>query len=102
MDVVVSSWLVLQRSATAAQCSGAQSSDLAGATAMRCTATQRCMSAQKVQPARQLSLSSRLPPSPPAQVTTLLNKVDEEPEVPPATPEQLAALREQVGEREGL
>lgn len=101
MGVLVSYWLVLQRSATAAQRNGAQSSDLAGATAMRSTATQRCMNAQQLQPARQPSLSSRLPPSPPAQVTTLLNKVDEEPEVPPATPEQLAALREQVGERVG-
>lgn len=38
---------------------------------------------------RHLPLSS-------SQVTTLLSKVDEEPEVPPPSPEELAALQERV------
>jgi asparaginyl-tRNA synthetase len=33
------------------------------------------------------------------QVTTLLNKIDEEPEVAPPSPEELAALRERVAQQ---
>lgn len=45
------------------------------------------------------SLLGFTPPSWPLQVTTLLNKIDEEPEVAPPSPEELAALRERVAQQ---